>query len=128
MAASMDVDTGPVDLSATLRELPQVLEPPITHPGLPLPDSMRRLPIAACICGIRAARLTHLDAQASSTVNPPRRYPSRYTSGGQKETPGCTWGVLRSRWTQRDTPHKLVSQFRLRNCCANSGTDLLTPC
>jgi len=38
MAAIMDVDTAPLDHPPTLRELPQVQEPPITHTVLPLPD------------------------------------------------------------------------------------------
>jgi hypothetical protein len=105
----MDIDGIALDQPATLRELPQVQEPPISHTGLPSSNGMRRS--ARCYFPIirSAVRLTCLNVQAPNTANLSERSPSKYTFGGQTETLGYTWGVLQFRWIQQDTLLKLVS-------------------
>jgi len=106
----MDIDGTASDQPATLRELPQVQEPPIPHTELPSSNGMRRSARCCLFPVIRpAVCLTCLNVQAPNTANLSERSPSKYTSGGQKETLGYTWGVPQFRWIQQDTLLKLVS-------------------
>jgi len=50
MASSMDVDGLAMDQTATLRELPQVQDPPVPHTGLPLSNGMH---LSARCCHFR---------------------------------------------------------------------------
>jgi hypothetical protein len=106
----MDIDGMSSDQPATLREVPQVQEPPIPHTELPSSNGMRRSARCYLFPVIRhAVCLTCLKVQAPNTANLSERSPSKCTFAGQKEILGYTWGVPQFRWIQQDTRLKLVS-------------------